>query len=278
MLSVNVIEQLPFFAGKTVCQMVALPGYSHHNWQVITRQEHFFVRQYLPDKLQLSRFREIKCQLAAAKNGFSPEPLAYYAERGILITRFLPDAQPFCYNAHHSELLATSVAQFHRFTVKAPLLQSVDYLYQLRHAITESDLFDPALFSQLEQAAIAHAAVPQDLVLCHRDLSCDNILFSHNQLYLIDFEYVCRADYSFDLATVIVHNDLSDTESLQWLNQYRQQRPLTDTVELMIQKVRLAEIIYCGWCWLWYLMNPRYRKLAQHWQVLLQQRLDNHSF
>lgn len=260
------LNQLAFFSEQPVIRLVALPGHSHRNWLVITATGQFFVRCYQPSAFSLSRFTELKCQLKAARAGFSPPPLYYNASSSTLITEFLSDNQPFVYSSLSAQQLAASLAMFHQFRIKTFFLDSVGYLQQLKSAVADVLQVEEQLFGYLLQAAAKHAALPQDMVLCHRDLNPDNILLSQQQVYLIDFEYVCRADYSFDLASFSVHQQLDALTEQQWLHYYRSVRPVKDDIEMMRHKVALAKLIYAGWCWLWYLAFPAYQQQALYWQ------------
>jgi thiamine kinase-like enzyme len=42
---------------------------------------------------------------------------------------------------------------------------------------------------------------PTELVLCHNDLNCGNLIFLNRKLYLIDFEYAMLNDKFFDIAS-----------------------------------------------------------------------------
>ncbi|MDX3773474.1 phosphotransferase [Chromatiaceae bacterium AAb-1] len=268
------LNQLPFFATDPVVRLEPLTGLSHRNWRAITTaKQAFFVREYQAKPLQLSRYKELKCQLRAAAAGFAPVPLYYDAGKGILITQFLERATHFQYSPECVAPLVTALAAFHQFPVKTAQLDSLLYLQQLKAAIAPAVFFDEVLFCQLQQAAAAHAALEQDMVLCHRDLTTENILSEQQQLYFIDFEYVCRADASFDLATLCLHNQLSQHEETELLQNYRAVRGLGGNTDVSMRKLQLAKIIYSGWCWLWYLMMPGYTAKADHWRQQLQQQL-----
>lgn len=266
------LQQLPFFHGKPIVSAAVLSSLSHQNWHIIT-QEHgsFFVRVYQADLLNLSHRIELKCQLKAARLGLAPTPLWYQQQPGVLISEYLADAQHFQYQPARAQELAQLLARFHQGKLKVPMLDGVAYLQQLKAAIKAEHRLDLALFNQVMAVVKQHASLAQDSVLCHRDLTPENILLANDRLYLIDFEYVCLADASFDLATISFHHQLSTTEEQHWLRCYAKARAITEAEQALLwYKVRLAKAIYCGWCWLWYLTQPHYGELAQMWQQKLQ--------
>lgn len=265
------LQQLPFFHGKQIVSAAVLASLSHQNWHITTREHgSFFVRVYQPDLLNLSHRMELKCQLKAARLGLAPAPLWYQQQPGVLISEYLTAAQHFHYQHSRAQELAQALATFHQCQLNVAMLDGVAYLQQLKAAVKAPSTVDLVLFAQLMALVKEHASLPQDMVLCHRDLTPENILLANDRLYLIDFEYVCLADASFDLATISFHHQLSATDEQHWLQCYANARGITGA-ELMLlwRKVTLAKAIYCGWCWLWYLTQPHYSELAQVWQQKL---------
>lgn len=275
-MQVAELQKLPFFTDRQITDTVFLPSHSHHNWKVTTATgEQFFVRVYLHNPLRLSHRNELKCLLTAAKRGIAPEPLYYQSEPAILVSRYLPGSRHFGYQPARGVEFATMLAEFHQCGIKVPVLNGLAYLEQLL-AAADPAAADLVLFEQLAKVVKRHSDLPQDIVVCHRDLTPENILLSADRLYLIDFEYVCLADASFDLATISFHHQLSEVAEQQWLRFYCTARNLAVSEQPQLySKVKLAKVIYCGWCWLWYLMQP---DLAEHtvlWQQKLQMSLSN---
>lgn len=269
------LQQLPFFRDKSIISVSALPSLSHQNWHVTTAAHgSFFVRVYQPDLLNLSHCIELKCQLKAAGLGLAPTPLWYQQQPGVLISEYLAAAQHFQYQPARAQELAQLLATFHQGKLNVPALDGVAYLQQLKAAIKTESTMDTELFTQLMAVVKQHANLAQDTVLCHRDLTPENILLANDRLYLIDFEYVCLADASFDLATISFHHQLSANDELHWLQCYAHARGYNAAERALLRhKVVLAKTIYCGWCWLWYLAKPQYAVLAKTWQQKLHELL-----
>lgn len=266
------LHKLPFFTGRQIAETVLLPSHSHNNWKVVTEDgEPFFVRVYLHKPLKLNHRNELKCLLKMARQRIAPEPLFYQSDPAVLISQYLPDAQHFYYQPARGVELATILAELHLSRVNVPLLDGLAYLEQLRAAAKDLTAVDLMLFEQLSRVVKHHNGLPQDIVVCHRDLTPENILLSANQLYLIDFEYVCLADASFDLATISFHHQLSEAAELQWLRFYCTARHFpASELPYLHRKVKLAKVIYCGWCWLWYLAQSNFSENIRVWQQKLQ--------
>jgi len=66
---------------------------------------------------------------------------------------------------------------------------------------------------------IARMRLPQNLCCCHNDLVAENLITTPDLMFL-DWEYACDNDPFFDLATVVEHHELSDTQVTRLLDTY----------------------------------------------------------
>jgi len=66
---------------------------------------------------------------------------------------------------------------------------------------------------------ISSMRLPQNLCCCHNDLVAANLITTPD-LKLLDWEYACDNDPFFDLATIVEHHELSDSQVTELLNAY----------------------------------------------------------
>ncbi len=234
-----------------------------------TQRGHYLLRHYSPFVTGVCRQQELRCQHAAAAVGVAPAPLCLNNHQRILVSEFLTHSRHFDWELHHGHLLqlVEKLVRLHKLRVQTPALEPFGYLQQLRDKVP-ADLWlaeDEQDWLQLRACAQAFARLPQDIVLCHMDLHCGNILLQHQQLYLIDYEYCQQADSSFDLAALALNLQLNDKELETLLTFYLQFRP--QAREALPERLALAKQLYSGFCWLWYKSlegSAEKAKLAQH--------------
>ena len=66
---------------------------------------------------------------------------------------------------------------------------------------------------------ITRMRLPQNLCCCHNDLVAENLITTPELMFL-DWEYACDNDPFFDLATVVEHHELDDTQVTRLLDAY----------------------------------------------------------
>lgn len=247
---------------------------TNENYYVQTHRGHYLLRHYRPDVAGVCRQQELRCQHAAAAVSVAPAPLCLNNHQRILVSDFLTHARHFDWELHHGELpqLVEKVACLHKLRVQTPTLEPEQYLQQLRDRLEPEAIatLDDGCWQALMTTAKQLLQLPADMVLCHMDLHSGNILLQHQQLWLIDYEYCQRADSAFDLAALVINLELNTIEQQQLLNYYFQYRP--QAAEAIAQRLRCAKILYCGFCWLWFLsLSGHEAKALVARQQLLQQ-------
>ncbi len=262
-------QRLEFFVNQPPLQVRALShGESNQSYYVKTAQAEYVLRCYPADSA-VCRQQELRCQHAAAAKALAPAPLCLNNHYQVLLSDYIPGAQVFDYKQHGETLLLASLVQFHQLPVQTPQLDCAVYLHQLQAALPATCKADPVLLGALQHCATQFQQLPADIVLCHLDLHAGNLLLAKHKLWLLDFEYSQQADSSLDLAAVCLHFDLTLAQQQALLMNYRLQRQL-DTALLSEHKLQLAKVLYCGFCWLWYLAIPGYQQQAKRWQQRLQ--------
>lgn len=87
---------------------------------------------------------------------------------------------------------------------------------------------------------------PQNLCCCHNDLVAENVLAA-DRVLLIDWEYACDNDPFFDLATIVEHHELQETQVIVLLQAY-----LGNTdISHWRQHLAWQQKLYLALLWLW---------------------------
>jgi len=99
-------------------------------------------------------------------------------------------------------------------------------------------------------AIVATTATPKHPQCCHNDLVAQNVIRS-GALRFLDWEYACDNDPCFDIATLIVHHELSDDHANLLLNTYSDGDSGCSRSRLL-EQMRLYDALY----WLWLAARP----------------------
>ncbi|GHG76774.1 hypothetical protein GCM10010919_31890 [Alishewanella longhuensis] len=248
-------------------------GESNLNYYVRTERGEYVLRRYPLDTLGVCRQQELRCQHAAAAVGLAPAPLCLNNHQQLLISEYVTGGKPLTLTPERLLLLASTLAELHALKVQTPIMQVSQYLRQLMHN-SQMPALEPAasLFNALQQNAHQFEAQPSDLVLCHMDLHQGNLLWAAGRIWLLDFEYTQLTDSSFDLAAISLHFQLSEQQEQQMLTHYHAKRRFADNQsalryqQSLHSRLKLAKVLYSGFCWLWYQAAPDYQDAAQQWR------------
>ena len=144
--------------------------------------------------LGVNRERELLIHRRVAERGIAPA-IKYYSG-DILITRYVvgQSFSPARINPELSRTLIEQTKKVHQIDIELP---DFDYRKQF-------SLLDPAeALSQELDDAIELMESCGKRVLCHHDLSPENILLTHNGAIFIDWEYAAFGIDAMDFATLV---------------------------------------------------------------------------
>ncbi|WP_025819711.1 phosphotransferase [Shewanella marina] len=247
-------------------------GLSNHNYMVETRKGRWAVRHNSDASNTIcNRPSEVANWLLAEQVGIAPKLVWVSEHQHYYVSRFIKQTRPWkklnCesqepYYWPGAERLLLDLllklqqlplpdnvfSMFGQFQAYQQQLQRLAVLNQhsrWQHAYQELQELDAQVRAGLTglQACLIK---PQ---YCHRDLNSNNLLFSKQQLYCIDFEYACASHPLYELAVVLCSHQLS-TNQQQWLiENYLMSHPnLTPN-----SGAQLTSAIDCYWyfccCW-----------------------------
>ena len=185
--------------------------------------EHYVLRLDKPDaaKLGLNRSNEKRVCEVVAESGLAPESLYFDVGTGVYLRRFLPGRSwtvSDLASNENLERLARLLRELHSLPPAGarfePLAAARRYAAQLACENSRS------ILDRAENLVQEMEVDSMEMVLCHNDLVCQNVLEGEQRLMLIDWEYAAIGDSYFDLAVVVRHHGLNKKSAHNFLNSY----------------------------------------------------------
>ena len=136
--------------------------------------------------------------------GISSKPIVYDREQGVMISSFIQAKHKDTLSLDEIIALAHTLREFHSIDVVSNQFE-IDIKKQT---------------SQIRQALQVAQNYSKEYVTSHNDLTKNNLLFSYNKIYLIDFEYAQSNDRYFDLASLCVEFGLDEVQTKLLMDNY----------------------------------------------------------
>jgi thiamine kinase-like enzyme len=163
-----------------------------------------------------TRQDEARIQRTAAKAGLAPGVIM--AGDGMYFTEYFEGTvwQPECLAKESNlELLAATLKRLHALPLTG---RSIDATTAAKGYAERASGLDPNVIEQCT-TTISSMRLPQNLCCCHNDLVAENLITTPD-LKFLDWEYACDNDPFFDLATIVEHHELSNSQVEALLNAY----------------------------------------------------------
>lgn len=163
-----------------------------------------------------TRCDEASVQNVAAKAGLAPNVIL--ASDGLYFTEFVEGTvwgRTCLEKEDNLELLATALKRVHSLPLTG---RSFDATIAAKRYVEKITVLDPHVIERCT-AIISNMRLPQNLCCCHNDLVAENIITTPALMFL-DWEYACDNDPFFDLATIVEHHELSDSQAALLLDAY----------------------------------------------------------
>jgi len=200
----------------------------------------------------LSRSTEWRALATAYANDLAPCPRYYNPELGTLVCDFLP---PDCAHKESIEEVAGLLRAIHHLPALHHRLDLGDRVRRYESMAEHHGAQRPA-----KMAVCRTIVLPvlenlkrerEPLVFCHNDLLRANRIVSSGTIRAIDWEYCAMGNPWFDLAVVVVGDELNAAQAGQLTDAYLQ-RPATAEEQLKLGQYGL---VYRYLEILWYLVN-----------------------
>ena len=193
------------------------------------------------------------------------------------------------------ELIGKALGEFHNCDVnldKNPILFST--IYNFLDLLTKLEVDDilkdvnfPWLYDQVKFVESFVSKYPKDVVFCHNDLLCGNIMYDDiNGVTLIDFEYSAYNYRIFDIANHFCEccgfecdwSKFPSTEQQTlWINSYREKygnnAPTLENILSQIPIFALCSHLFWG---IWAIFQSKYAKIKFDFKNYSKLRLDGY--
>jgi tRNA A-37 threonylcarbamoyl transferase component Bud32 len=186
----------------------------HQNNQI------YLYRELLRD----DRDRELEWNIhqKAYDLAISSKPIVYDREQGVMISSFIQAKHKGTLTLDEVVVLAWTLKKFHSIEIKSKFF--------------EIDIKKQTL--QIKEAIQLVQKYPKEYVTSHNDLTTNNLLFSDDKIYLIDFEYAQSNDRYFDLASLCVEFSLDEVQTKLLMDSY------FESGLYHIEKLKAYQVIY----------------------------------
>lgn len=163
-----------------------------------------------------TRCAEANIQMMAAKADLAPRIIL--ADDGLYFTEYVEGVvwERSCLEEEGNlELIAAALKRLHALPLTGRPFDAgvAAQRYVERIAGVDADIIQKCT------EIIVRMRLPQKLCCCHNDLVAENLITTPALMFL-DWEYACDNDPFFDLATVVEHHELSDSQVTKLLDAY----------------------------------------------------------
>ena len=218
-------------------------GITNHNYKVSLDGEAYVLRIGGKDTevLGIDRRAEHAAALAAAAVGTGPEVVAFLAEEGALVTRFVEGRSVSDEEMRSPESIARVVAAlkpFHDGSTMPAEFDSFEVVKIYAAAAFDRGVGIPDAYERAAEVAarIARVRGPQHRRPCHNDLISANFIVDDTRLWIVDWEYAGMGDVFFDLANFSVNHELGPEADDELLRCYFGERTETDAAVLCVMR------------------------------------------
>lgn len=212
----DVLADIPGWEGATCSELTG--GLTNRTWRVEHGGRTGILKiddsaRQLPFN---TRCEEAYVQNAAANAGLAANVIL--ANDELYFSEFIEGAvwERQCLDKDENlELLAASLKKVHSLPLTG---RSFDATIAAKRYVERITALDSDVVERCT-GIIANMRLPQNLCCCHNDLVAENIITTPD-LKFLDWEYACDNDPFFDLATIVEHHELSESQAVVFLDAY----------------------------------------------------------
>lgn len=243
-------------------QLEAVFSAGHSNRSFLVRHGGRRYVARLPDKraarLGVDRQVERRVLERTARIGLGPEVVYCNPSRGTLVSVYI-EALPLRVEGLGAgetiDRLATALQLLHQQKLDVPQVNIVDRIRAYARELQDSDargwLRARRWLSAARPVLEQYRFAANRSVLCHNDLTCQNVLEADGELRFIDWEYAARGDPFFDLATLCEDCGFSELDRERLLLAYGM------IGDAAIERLFRTRVLYRLLGLLWYLRRYR---------------------
>lgn len=250
--STNVMQSLYSLAG-TKKGFVITPlkgGMSDSTLYKIDVNNKSYVVRLIGNRSIEDRTREIQAQIIASDQGWGPVLYASDVDQGWIVMDYLKSIPLTDSNRAGDDLyvsLAKVLQRMHNGPQFLPGKPIVKEIKELLQKLTAQGKISPPFEGFELEAMIRSLEADHSPMLAptHRDLNPNNIIFSDNQIHLIDFENAAQDDPFYDLACIGIFYIFDAYHEKIFLNAYFD-RDATEREYAAYQTMKVAALLFYG--------------------------------
>jgi thiamine kinase-like enzyme len=163
-----------------------------------------------------TRTAEARIQTAAARQGLAAQVIL--ASDGVFFAEYVEGrvwTRDSFGESGNLELIADALRRLHALPLTG---RALDARVAAKRYVEKAAGLDSGIARKCTDI-VSRMRLPHNLCCCHNDLVAENIIATPD-LRFLDWEYACDNDPFFDLATVVEHHELDDSQVTRLLNAY----------------------------------------------------------
>lgn len=208
------IPLIPRLKGKPVKVHPLKGGLTNRNYRLDCEGERFVLRVMGDNSrlLGINRRAEHACLKAAHAIGIGPEVMAFFPDRGALVTRFVTGRVLVPQALKSPAILRRVVVSLRSYHDKANTAGTFSAFETVRRYYAQSCKPEVALPQSIRRALGILAriedetGVPDRVCACHNDLLPSNLVDDQLMVWILDWEYGGSGDLFFDLGNLAANN------------------------------------------------------------------------
>ncbi len=217
----DIKESFTLILNKTVRSITQVEnGITNFNYLI---NNAYIFRKINPNRDQSLSFKDEKEVIKLLeKMPFTEKVLYFNEEDGTKISRYIHFSRSYKDTPTREQLflVAKLIRKFQKLNLKVSFEYDAIKKLELYKAVLNQDNnkeFIPVVYENKVISEYEKISKLYPLVLSHNDLVKNNILFTFNKVYFIDWEYAGMNNALFDVASFISENNLNDEQKEYFL-------------------------------------------------------------
>lgn len=225
-LNTNILPTLYEITGTKEFTIDPLTGgLSDSTLYKVARKDKQWVVRFIGHRSMKDKLREINAQSIASQEGWGPALYASDSNQGWIIMQYIKSTPLTAADRMNEETyikLGTCLQKIHTgpaFSAGKSIVQEIE---ELLNKLQQQNKLPQSINYELLKSIITSIKknYPRVMAPTHRDLNPNNIIFSDNQIFIIDFENAAQDDPFYDLATVGIFYIFHPYHEKIFLNSY----------------------------------------------------------
>jgi thiamine kinase-like enzyme len=222
----NILPTLYTITGTKDCKITPLTGgLSDSTIYKVENKDKQWVVRFIGHRSMEDKLREINAQSIASQEGWGPLLYASDSDQGWIIMDYIKPTLLSASDRMNEETyikLGRCLQKIHTgpaFFSGKPIVQEIE---ELLSKLQQTNKIPRSINYKVLKEIIASVKknYPRTIAPTHRDLNPNNIIFSDNKIFVIDFENAAQDDPFYDLATIGIFYIFHPYHEKIFLNSY----------------------------------------------------------